>query len=123
MGVYRVEDVFCLEEALRQAFSYENQALIERCIIGREFSVAVVEGRALPIIEIAPLVGFYDYKNKYQAGSTIETCPADLPANLTASMPRKHARLWASKAMPAWILCWMSVPAKIMHWRSTPFPA
>lgn len=90
VGVYRVDDVFGLEKALGEAFSYENQALIERCIIGREFSVAVVEGKALPIIEIAPLIGFYDYKNKYQAGSTVETCPADLPKNLTARM-QKHA--------------------------------
>ena len=82
--------VFGLKEALQEAFSYEDRVIIERCIIGREFSVAVVEGRALPIIEIAPLSGFYDYKNKYQAGSTIETCPADLPGNLTARM-QKHA--------------------------------
>jgi D-alanine-D-alanine ligase len=90
VGVYRVENVFGLEKALKEAFSYEDQVLIERCIIGREFSIAVVEGKALPIIEIAPLTGFYDYKNKYQAGSTVETCPADLPQNLTARM-QKHA--------------------------------
>lgn len=90
VGVYRVDDVFGLRKALQDAFSYEDQALIERCIIGREFSVAVVEGKALPVIEIAPLIGFYDYKNKYQAGSTVETCPADLPKNLTARI-QKHA--------------------------------
>lgn len=90
VGVYRVDDVFGLEKALQDAFAYEGQVLIERCIIGREFSIAVVEGKALPVIEIAPLIGFYDYKNKYQAGSTVETCPADLPKNLTARM-QKHA--------------------------------
>lgn len=90
VGVYRVDDVFGLEKALQAAFSYEDQVLIERCIIGREFSIGVVEGKALPVIEIAPLIGFYDYKNKYQAGSTVETCPADLPQNLTARMQR-HA--------------------------------
>lgn len=90
VGVYRVEDVFGLEKALEEAFSYENQVLIERCIIGREFSIAVVEGKALPVIEIAPLIGFYDYKNKYQAGSTVETCPAEIPGYLSARM-QKHA--------------------------------
>ncbi len=90
VGVYRVEDVFSLEDALKKAFALEDRILIERCIIGREFSIAVVEGKALPVIEIAPLKGFYDYKNKYQAGSTIETCPADLPKQLTARM-QKHA--------------------------------
>lgn len=91
VGVYRAEDVFGLNKALKEAFAYEDTVLIERCIIGREFSVAVVEGKALPIIEIAPLTGFYDYKNKYQAGSTIETCPADLPGNIAARI-QKHAR-------------------------------
>lgn len=90
VGVYRVNDVFGLDKALKQAFAYEDQVLIERCIVGREFSIAVVEGKALPVIEIAPLQGFYDYKNKYQAGSTVETCPADIPQNLTARMQR-HA--------------------------------
>ncbi len=90
VGVYRVEEVFALKEALKQAFSYEDQVLIERCVIGREFSIAVVEGKALPVIEIAPLQGFYDYKNKYQPGSTVETCPAHIPPNLSARMQR-HA--------------------------------
>ena len=52
----------------------------------REFSVLVLEGEALPIIEIAPIEGFYDYKNKYKAGSAIETCPADLPEDIAKQM-------------------------------------
>lgn len=90
VGVYRVDNVFDLDSALQQAFSYEDQVLVERCVVGREFSIGVIEGKALPIIEIAPISGFYDYKNKYQAGSTVETCPADIPQNLTARM-QKHA--------------------------------
>ena len=86
VGVYRVNDASELEKALDEAFTFEDQAIIERCIIGREFSIAVIEGEALPIIEIAPISGFYDYKNKYQPGSTIETCPADLPKELTKKM-------------------------------------
>ena len=63
-----------------------SKNFIEQFIDGREFSIGVMDGKALPIIEIAPKVGFYDYKNKYQAGSTIETCPADLPQDVTAKM-------------------------------------
>jgi D-alanine-D-alanine ligase len=48
--------------------------------------VGVIEGKALPIIEIAPKSGFYDYKNKYQAGSTVETCPAELSDAQTKQM-------------------------------------
>ena len=45
-----------------------------------------MEGKALPIIEIAPIEGFYDYKNKYKAGSAVETCPAVLPKEVTERM-------------------------------------
>jgi D-alanine-D-alanine ligase len=77
-----------MEQALADAFVYGNEVVIEQFIKGREFSVGVIEGKALPIIEIAPLVGFYDYKNKYQAGSSVETCPADLNEELTAKMQK-----------------------------------
>lgn len=66
------------EKALEEVFRYDNEVIVEQYIKGREFSVGVMDGKALPIIEIAPLQGFYDYKNKYQAGSTVETCPAQL---------------------------------------------
>ena len=74
------------EGALAEAFAYDDQAVVEQYIKGREFSVGVIDGKALPVIEIAPLQGFYDYKNKYQAGSTIETCPAQLSEEKTRQM-------------------------------------
>ena len=86
VGTYRVEKPEELQQALDDAYSFGDDVIIEQFVSGREFSVGVVDGKAYPIIEIAPIHGFYDYKNKYQAGSTIETCPADLPADLTRSM-------------------------------------
>ena len=74
------------EMALAEAFKYDDEAVIEQYIRGREFSVGVIDGQAMPVIEIAPKVGFYDYKNKYQAGATVETCPADIPDELSEQM-------------------------------------
>ena len=71
VGVYKAENAQELQDALKQAFSFEKRVLIEEYIDGREFSIGVMDGKALPIIEIAPKVGFYDYKNKYQAGSCL----------------------------------------------------
>lgn len=88
VGVYIAADQAEYEKALEDAYSYEDEVVIEEYIKGREFSVAVVDGRAYPVIEIAPLQGFYDYKNKYQPGSTIETCPAELSVELTEKMQR-----------------------------------
>lgn len=73
-------------QALEEAFRYDNEIVVEQYIKGREFSVGVVDGKAYPVIEIAPLHGFYDYKNKYQAGSAIETCPAELDETKTKAM-------------------------------------
>ena len=74
--------------AKAEAFKYDDEVIVEQYIKGREFSVGVLDGEALPVIEIAPLVGFYDYKNKYQAGSAVETCPAEIPEDKTAEMQR-----------------------------------
>ena len=71
------------EKAKAEGYKYDNEVVIEQYIKGREFSVCVMDGEALPIVEIAPKEGFYDYKNKYQAGCTVETCPADLPEDKT----------------------------------------
>lgn len=82
--------------ALDNAFSYEEEVVVEQYIAGREFSCGVVEGKAYPVIEIAPLVGFYDYKNKYQAGSAVETCPAELSEEKTKEMQRYAEMAFAS---------------------------
>ena len=88
VGVSIAEKEEEYEDALKEAFRYDDEVIVEQYIRGREFSVGVMDGRALPVIEIAPLQGFYDYKNKYQAGSTIETCPANLSEEKTEEMKR-----------------------------------
>lgn len=88
VGVSIVHTLQSIEEALADAFHYGDEVIIEPYIKGREFSVGVIDGKALPVIEIAPIKGFYDYKNKYQAGSAIETCPAEIPENITIQMQK-----------------------------------
>lgn len=78
IGVSIVENEPQLLEAVDGAKKYEDHVILERKIEGREFSVGILDGEALPVIEIKPLSGFYDYKNKYQKGLTEEICPADL---------------------------------------------
>lgn len=76
------------EAAKEEAFRYDDEVVIEQYIKGREFSVGVLQGKALPVIEIAPITGFYDYKNKYQAGSAVETCPANISKEKTEEMQK-----------------------------------
>ena len=86
VGVYIVYNEEEYEKALEEAFKLEPTVIIEEYIKGREFSVGVIDGKALPIIEIAPKKGFYDYKNKYTPGATVDTCPADLTPDITRKM-------------------------------------
>lgn len=84
------------DRALEEAFKYDDEVIVEQYIAGREFSVGVMDGKALPVIEIAPLEGFYDYKNKYQPGSAVETCPAILPAEKTRELQRYAEKAFAA---------------------------
>lgn len=86
VSIVRTEEEY--RKALEEAFRWEQEVVLEEYIKGREFSVAVIDFEALPVIEIAPIEGFYDYKNKYAAGSAVETCPAEISAEITAQMQR-----------------------------------
>ncbi len=86
VSIARTEEEY--EKVLDEAFRLEDEVIVEEYVAGREFSVGVLDGKALPVIEMAPVEGFYDYKNKYTAGSTVETCPADLPEEIAARMRR-----------------------------------
>ena len=88
IGVSIVSDQEAYQAALDEAFRYEDEIIIESYVKGREFSVGVIDFQALPVIEIAPVEGFYDYKNKYKAGSAVETCPAELPEDVTVQMQK-----------------------------------
>lgn len=88
VGVCIARDEAGYAGAREEAYRYDDEVIIEQYIEGREFSVGVMDGKALPVIEIAPKVGFYDYKNKYQAGSTVETCPAELPEDKTEELQK-----------------------------------
>lgn len=78
-----------LEKAAAYAKKYEDFVLIEKMISGREFSIGVLDGKALPVIEIIPNEGFYDYANKYQPGFSKEICPADLPPETASALQRE----------------------------------
>lgn len=69
-----------LTDALNAGLALGGHSVIEQYIAGREIQVGILEGAALPSIEIIPKVGFYDYENKYQPGAAEEITPAPIPA-------------------------------------------
>lgn len=88
IGVYIVKNEAEFENAVQEAFKFEDEILIEEYISGREFSVGVLGDTVLPAIEIIPKEGFYDYKNKYQADLTVEVCPAEITKEQSDKMQK-----------------------------------
>jgi len=94
VGVYIVENRTQMEEALEKAKEYDDRVVIERFIKGREITCGLIDGKALPLIEIAPKDGFYDYKNKYQPGKTEEICPAPIPEEQTKEIQKMSEEIF-----------------------------
>jgi len=79
-----------LASALADALKFDTAVLVERFIRGKELTVGVLGDQVLPIVEIHPLDGFYDYANKYTKGRTEYFCPARLPKEV-ASLIQQYA--------------------------------
>lgn len=86
VGVSIARDDGEYRAALDTAFRYENEVLVEEYILGRELSAGILAGRCLPVIEIIPKEGFYDYETKYQEGLAEDVCPAEISPELTERM-------------------------------------
>lgn len=102
VGVSQAGSIKELEDALNVAWLIEPNALVESYIEGKEVTVPVFEKIngdtvALPIIEIRPKTGFYDYKNKYTKGCTDYICPAPFSSELTEKLSR--AAVFAHKSL------------------------
>lgn len=86
IGVKVAENHGELKDAIEVAKQYSSTILVEQKIEGREFSVGILGEEVLPIIELIPKEGFYDYSNKYQPGATEEITPADISRENTKRM-------------------------------------
>lgn len=84
-------------DAINEAFKYSEQVLIEEFIEGRELTVTVLDGTPLPVVEIIPKQGFYDYPNKYTKGNTTYIAPANLTTTETLDIQNHALNVW--KAM------------------------
>lgn len=86
IGVYIVHTEEEYKDALEKSFQLEDEVVIEPFIKGREFACGIIDGEALPPIEIIPKSGWFDYEHKYQADGAMEICPADIPKDVEDRM-------------------------------------
>lgn len=97
VGLQFVDRVADWSDALREAFRYDSQLLAEEKIAGRETTVGILADAPLPVVEVRPKSGGYDYRNKYTAGNTDYFCPADFDAAATQAI--QDAALGAFRAI------------------------
>jgi D-alanine-D-alanine ligase len=89
VGVHIVRTESELDSALNDALKYDRELLVEKFVPGRELTIGILGDQALPVLEIIPKGGFYDFANKYpflnpQAGGGAEhVCPAKIDAETT----------------------------------------
>lgn len=113
VGVYIVKTPEEVEPALKNAAQYSDVLLIEKFVKGRELTVGILGDLALPIIEICPMQGFYDFKNKYpflnkQGKSGADhICPAALDEDTTKKI--QEIALQASRSLDLEVYCRVDV--------------
>lgn len=89
IGVWRCDGPGELEDAVRAAAAMGDEVLIEQFVRGEEITVAVLDGRALPVVAIRPEDGFFDFEAKYTKGRTRYLVPAPIPEAVAASASRQ----------------------------------
>jgi D-alanine-D-alanine ligase len=96
VGISIIENEDELLPAVKEAFKYSDKVLIEKFIEGRELTVTILDDKALPVVEIKPQNGWYDYTNKYTKGNTIYETPAELDNELNMEIQKQAETIFQS---------------------------
>lgn len=86
IGLSIIDSRAQLDKAIDGAFVYDDKVLIEEYIKGRELTVGILRGRALPVVEIVPKNRFFDFEAKYSYGLTDYIVPAQLDERVSRDL-------------------------------------
>ncbi len=102
IGMAKVNSALQLETAIKDAFKYDDKVLIEQFVHGSEYTVSILNGSALPSISMSTPRDFYDYTAKYQADSTVYSCPSGLPDKQEAQLSELALEAFDALAGSGW---------------------
>jgi D-alanine-D-alanine ligase len=97
VGLQFVERVADWSKALTESLRYDTHVLMEEKIVGRECTVGILGDQPLPIVEVRPKTGIYDYQTKYHCTTTEYLCPA--PFDQATTLRIQNAAIGAFKAI------------------------
>ncbi|BFR92022.1 hypothetical protein Buap_2040 [Buchnera aphidicola str. APS (Acyrthosiphon pisum)] len=96
IGITIVSHLTQLNDAIKTAFNYDNHILIEKFIVGKEYTVSILGQKALPAIHITTKNNFYDYDAKYTSSSTKYSCPSGLNAIQEKELQKIAILAWST---------------------------
>jgi len=102
IGMTRVDKTEQLEQAWRDADQYDHEVMAESWVSGKEYTAAIVNGVALPLIRLETPREFYDYEAKYQSDSTQYHCPCGLPAQREAELQKLAQQSFEAVGVSGW---------------------
>jgi D-alanine-D-alanine ligase len=102
IGMAKVSSALQLEIAIQDAFKYDDKVLIEQFIHGSEYTISILNGKALPSISMSTPRVFYDYAAKYQADSTVYCCPSGLSDALETKLGELALEAFDALAGSGW---------------------
>lgn len=84
LGISVANDKVSYQKALKEAFRWESEIIVEEYVAGREFAVGTLEGKAFPVIEVLPLETRNKEKGMSLQGETVQKCPAEISEELSS---------------------------------------
>jgi D-alanine-D-alanine ligase len=102
IGMAKVNSALQLEIAVQDAFKYDDKVLIEQFVHGSEYTVSILDGKALPSISMTTPRVFYDYAAKYQTDSTVYSCPSGLSDALEIELGKLALEAFDALAGTGW---------------------
>lgn len=102
IGMAKADNAEQLLSAIKQAFDYDQQVLLEQYIVGQEYTVSILNGEALPSIRMQTPHVFYDYSAKYQSDSTEYFCPSGLSAETESYLGEIALQAFAAVSASGW---------------------
>lgn len=102
IGMSKVTDPSQLAHAIRLAAEKDDSVIVEGWVSGAEYTVAVLQGEALPVIRLETPRDFYDFEAKYQANDTSYHCPSGLSAERESTLRKMAVAAFASLAAEGW---------------------
>jgi D-alanine-D-alanine ligase len=118
VGVHIIKNEREIDAAIADARKYDRELLIEKFVLGRELTIGILGDQALPILEIIPKGGFYDFTNKYPflnpgaGGGAEHVCPAKIPEERTRAIQDLALRAHRSLGLQVYSRVDIMLPAE-----------